>query len=554
MSNEPISDSSAVTQEDSRPKVLIGSQRNPDQYRPKPAISAVDPEQPPQKAVGFPSPSPEAPATQGASFQKGSFDTKKQRDFRQGNDQNNDKSAHAPRPRRGAEGESDEEIHPDHLSDEGFAAMKDVPLRTTHKIPVPSIRKLSDDLEDEFSELFQGTEMESLMADVDKVASQAQWEPETKLKGKILALGSEDVFFDVGGRDQGMVPLKQFKELPEVGQVWDVIVIKYLPEEGLYELSLPLAAADVREWEQIQEGMILTAKITAVNTGGLECEVNKLRGFIPMGQIAVFRVEKPEDYVGDVLQCVVMEVNPMRRNLILSRRVMVEREREEMRQKLLDELQVGQIREGVVRKLIDTGAFVDLGGVDGFIPIGALSWGRIKHPNEVLSEGSRIKVKVSRMDSDTKRVSLTFRDDADNPWSSIYDRFQEKTQARGKVTRIMDFGAFVELMPGVEGLVHISELSHKRVGSVAEVLKVGEWIDVYIQTIDSTSKRVALSMKQLVPETQAETPGSGDESAAEKSKSSESYGKPIKPKDQHKGPLRGGTGTQGDGEKFGLKW
>ncbi|MCL2304751.1 MAG: S1 RNA-binding domain-containing protein [Planctomycetaceae bacterium] len=517
-------------QEDSRPKILIGSQRNPDQYRPKPAIPAVDPQQP-QQAPASPS--------------------KKQRDF----SREDDKPAHTPHPRRGSEGESADELQADHLSDDGLSALKDVPLRTGHKVPVPSIRgKLSDDLEDEFSELFQGTEMESLMAGVDKIASQAQLEPETKLKGKILSVGNEDVFFDVGGRDQGTVPLKQFKELPEVGQEWDVIVLKYLPVEGLYELTLPLAAADVREWEQIQEGMILTAKITAVNTGGLECEVNKLRGFIPMGQIAVYRVEKPEDYVGDVLQCVVMEVNPMRRNLILSRRVMIEREREEMQQKLLEELQVGQVREGVVRKLIESGAFVDLGGVDGFIPIGALSWGRIKHPNEVLTEGARIKVKVSRMDPDTKRISLIFRDDADNPWSNIHERFQEKSQARGKVTRIMDFGAFVELMPGVEGLIHISELSHKRVGSVAEVLKVGEWVNVYIQSIDSTAKRVGLSIKQLVPEAQPETPADSEALARDENtpKKAESFGKPVK--NQHKGPLRGGIGAQSDGDKFGLKW
>ena len=544
------SESPNATQENSRPKVLIGSQRNPEQYYPKPSIPAIDPEQP-KNEEGATSEVSAMPTPQVASFKKDSFD-KKPRDFRG----NRDKKVSAPRPRKGSEGENEDEVQPDQLSDDGFSAMKDVPFRTAHRIPVPSVRgKLSDDLEDEFSALFNGTEMESLMSNVDKIASQAQLEPETKLKGKILSLSGEDVFFDVGGRDQGMVPLKQFKTLPEVGQEWDVIVIKFLNDEGLYELTLPLGASDVREWEQIQEGMILSAKITGVNTGGLECEVNKLRGFIPMGQIAVFRVEKPEEFVGDTLQCVVMEVNPMRRNLILSRKVMLEREREEMREKLLDELQVGQVREGVVRKLIEVGAFVDLGGVDGFIPIGALAWGRIKHPSEVLSEGARIKVKVARIDPDTKRISLTFRDDADNPWSNIYDRFQEKTQARGKVSRIMDFGAFVELMPGVEGLVHISELSHKRVGSVAEVLNVGDWVDVYIQSIDSTAKRVALSIKQLTPESKPETAVSeSNEETANAKPVAESFGKPISAKDQHKGPLRGGTGTTSDGDKFGLKW
>jgi small subunit ribosomal protein S1 len=308
----------------------------------------------------------------------------------------------------------------------------------------------------------------------------------------------DSVFLDVGTREQGVVLLKMFppEEVPKQGDELEVTVIRFLKDEGLYDVSVPLAAADVRDWAQVQEGMIVDALITKTNAGGLECEVNRLRGFIPISQIELFRVENTEAYVGKKLTCVVEEVNVERRNLVLSRKAMLIREREEQRATLLSELEVGQVREGLVRKIIDAGAFVDLGGVDGFVPISAMAWGRIHHPSDVLTEGTRIKVRIAKIDEGGNRISLIYRDDASNPWSNIMERFQEKTLARGKVTRTMEFGAFVELMPGVEGLVHISELANKRVNNVKEIVKEGDWVDVYIVSIDSETKRVALSMKQ----------------------------------------------------------
>lgn len=432
-----------------RPKTLIGSQRNPDAYRPKPHIPiVVEPavEDVPV-AVNVPAAAPEKPIPK--------------------------KPAYAP----------------------------------AAKIAIPKLRgKMSDDLEDEFAELFGEQKIDDLMINVDKVASQEILEAETKLKGKIVAIRGDDVFVEIGSREQGVVAGKMFKHEPIIGNEIDVIVLKHMPGEGLYEMAIPLAAADVRDWEQVAEGMILNAKIVKVNTGGYECEVNKLRGFIPMGQIALYYVEKPEEFIGQSFPCVVLEVNSMRRNLILSRKAMLEREREELRTKLLAELEEGQTREGVVRKIIDAGAFVDLGGVDGFVHISALSWGRVHHPKDVLTEGQRIKVKVTKMDLEHNRISLAYRDDAADPWKSIHDSFPESSAVRGRVTKIMDFGAFVELKPGLEGLVHISELSHKRVSNVSDVLKEGDFVDVMVVSIDPSSKRIGLSMKQLTadPEKLAE--------------------------------------------------
>ena len=289
--------------------------------------------------------------------------------------------------------------------------------------------------------------------------------------------------------------------------------------------------------------------MTSHNTGGLECEVNRLRGFIPMSQISIFRVENAAEFVGQKLMCVVTECNPMRRNLVLSHRALLEREREENRQKLFNELEIGQIRDGLVRKLIDSGAFVDLGGVDGFLPISALAWGRVKHPGDVISEGQRIKVRITSIDQAKNRISLSYRDESTDPWLNAEQNFVPKSATRGKVTKIMDFGAFVELVPGVEGLVHISELSQKRVGSVSEVVSEGDWVDVMIVSVDKVSKRIALSMKQLMAPPEPENVPEGEAVVERK----EAPLDPIK-KPARKGPLKGGLGGQSDGDRFGLKF
>ncbi|MDR0608695.1 MAG: S1 RNA-binding domain-containing protein [Planctomycetaceae bacterium] len=516
-------------------KRLIGSQRNPDAYRPKPDIPVVDEEHSPNKAK---TDSPDQAETANNSTLSSAENTVGQ---------------------------------PEPLTEGNDKSLRNIPAVTANRVPIPKIRagKMSDDLENEFNAAFSGESLgeslDVLIRKSEAVADQEILEPETKLKAKVISLHGDSVFLDLGAREQGVVSLKMFPPdaEPQPGQSLDVTVIRFMQDEGLYDVSIPLAAADVRDWSQIHEGMVVEAKITKSNSGGLECEVNRLRGFIPVSQIELFRVEDIEQYIGQKLTCLVEEVDPERRNLVLSRRALLNQEREEKQKTLFAELEVGQIREGLVRKIIDSGAFVDLGGVDGFIPIGALAWGRIHHPSDVLTEGTRVKVRISKIDETTRRISLIYRDDASNPWSNIAERFQEKTLARGKVTKTMDFGAFVELMPGVEGLVHISELSAKRVGNVREVVKEGEWVDVYILSIDSETKRISLSIKQAVsitpePEIVSETTD-GNKNATEnagvtETKDSSAVQSTLKIKNPHKGPLKGGTGQATGGETFGLKW
>ncbi len=527
-------------------KRLIGSQRNPDAFKPKPSIDVVDSTPKPQTESYPPEPREQGPMVSESSVPESPV------------------SEPISRVQPPALTDLDDE-QPDRLSEDGEKALRNVPTRNTQRVQIPSVRgKLSDDLEDEFNALFAGQSVDSLIANIDVVADKAVIEPDTKQKAKVMKVQGDSVFLDLGAREQGVVSLKMFPvdAEPTPGQSIDVTVLRFLADEGLYDVSVPLAAADVRDWSQVQEGMIVEAKITKTNNGGLECEVNRLRGFIPISQIELFRVESLEPYVGQKLTCVVEEVNAERRNLVLSRRSMLQRERDELREKVWAELEVGQVREGMIRKIIDAGAFVDLGGVDGFIPIGAISWGRIKHPGDVLTEGTRVSVRISKIDQEANRISLIYRDEASNPWSNIFERFQEKTVARGKVSKIMDFGAFVELMPGVEGLIHISELSRKRVGNVHEVLKEGEWIDVYILSIDAAAKRLSLSLKELAPELppepvaepESETSPETGKKGKGKKEAVEPVAAPVKFKNISKGPLKGGAGESSGGEQFGLKW
>ena len=519
MSAETVTEHAAeqhIAEPPAKPKRLIGSQRNPDAYRPKPTIPVVG-----ETHVQTP---PHTETYPPENAQK------------------------HPKP---AKDDPDDEL-PDHISIEGEKKLKNVPIKPVHTIAVPKRRRdgrMSDDLEAEFSAVFgDDVATDAILKKTGESAGSEVLEPDTKVKAKVMAVQGESVFLDVGAREQGIVLLKMFPTdaEPKQGDELTVTIIRFLKEEGLYEVSVPLAAADVRDWSQIQEGMVVDALITKTNTGGLECEVNRLRGFIPISQIELFRVENTEQYVGKKLTCIVEEVNAERRNLVLSRKSMLLREREEKRQQLLTELEVGQVREGLVRKIIESGAFIDLGGVDGFVPIGAMSWGRIRHPSDVLTEGTRIKVRIAKMDEERNRISLIYRDDASNPWSSIAERFQEKTLARGKVTKTMDFGAFVELMPGVEGLVHISELSNKRVGNVTEVVKEGDWVDVYILSIDAADRKMSLSIKQTAAKPAASANPESEEESEEETV-------PAKIKNPYKGPLKGGTG-QTSGGQFGLKW
>ncbi|HQU42910.1 MAG TPA: S1 RNA-binding domain-containing protein, partial [Pirellulales bacterium] len=413
------------------------------------------------------------------------------------------------------------------------------------KVAVPNIReRLPIELELEVEEALGGMSLEEVIEPTTTGTSTGELSPESQHRGRIASIHRDNVFVDLGGRNQGVLSLRQFPIAPEVGTVVEVIVSRFDAEEGLYNLSLPGAAVDVADWSDLATDMVVEAKITGHNKGGLECEVNHIRGFIPAGQISLFRVEDLAQFVGESMTCVVTEANPERRNLVLSRRAVLEREKAEAKTKLMAELAEGQVREGVVRSLQDYGAFIDLGGVDGLLHVSQLSWQRVKHPGEVLQIGQPIKVKIRKIDLESGKISLAFRDLSENPWTSAPQKYFATSTHEGTVSKIMDFGAFVELEPGVEGLVHISELSHGRVFRVGDVVSEGQKVEVKVLSIDPEQQRISLSMKALQARPEAKK--------AEKGVEEEEPPPPPLPK--QKGPLKGGLGRGSGGEQFGLKW
>ena len=515
-----------------RRKILIGSQRDPDAYRPKPKRD--------WEPVVDKSPEAQPPATPEAPLAPPAAETPAD-------------AAPSPEPSPSEEpADLEMPAEPPAASAPApeTAPPEVAPAPSGKSFPPPNIRgRLSADLEEEFEAALEGVELESLIDEGEAVTKQAAIEPDTRLKGRVVMIRREDVFVELGGREQGIVPTKQFEEAPpEVGAELDVRVIRFSAEDGLYELSLPHSAASVEDWSDLEEGMVIEAKITGHNTGGLECEVNHIRGFIPVSQISLYRVENIEEFVGEKFRCVVTEANPNRRNLVLSRRAFLEREREEAKKALLATLEPGQIHEGTVRKIMDFGAFVELGsGVDGLLHISELGWGRVKHPSDVVSEGQAVKVKIKNYDPATGRIGLAYRDMLPDPWEDVQGKYPPNSEAQGTVTKIMDFGAFVEIEAGVEGLVHISELSHKKIWRVTDVVKEGEQVDVLVQSIDPGSRRISLSMKGLTPVPEGEKKDKKDDEPGEAAQKS-------KVRRPANAPLKGGLSSDSDGAKFGLKW
>jgi len=418
----------------------------------------------------------------------------------------------------------------------------------SRRFPAPNVReRLSPDLEEEYHRALSDAALDDLLAGSDALTRQPLLEPESQHTGRVVAVRRGDVFVELGSREQGIVPVEKFDEPPQLGATLEVIVQRLNAEDGLYELTVPNAAVEVDDWADLHEGMLVEARVTGHNAGGLECEVNRLRGFIPISQVSLYRVDDLAQFVDQRFTCLVTEANPERRNLVLSRRAVLEREQQEARRELLDSLQPGQVHEGVVRKLVDFGAFVELGsGVDGLLHVSQLAWGRVEHPREVLTEGQTIKVKIEKVNRASGRISLAYRDLLQNPWTDAATKYPVNSVVHGKVANLMEFGAFVELEPGVEGLVHISELSHKRVWRTSDVLSKGQEIEVLVLSVDTEAQRISLSIRALAPEPEP----------AKKAEEPADEPPPKKPPQRRKPdqPLQGGLGRSAGGKRFGLKW
>jgi len=412
--------------------------------------------------------------------------------------------------------------------------------------PPPNLREqLSEDLQSEFNALIGEEPLDTLMEGAAALGGEETLESESQVQARVTSVHREDVFLDLGGRNQGIVPLKQFEEPPEPGCKLEVIVNRFNKDDGLYEVALPGAAVDVGDWSSVHEGLVVEVVVTGHNTGGLECAVGGLRGFMPISQVSLYRVENLEEFVGQKFTCLVTESDPDRRNLVLSRRAVLEREKAEKREKLLATLQPGQMFDGTITSLKDFGAFVDIGGADGLLHISKLSWERIEHPSEVLEVGQKVHVTIEKFDAATGRISLDYRDRTENPWNHASDKYPATTIVQGKVTKIMEFGAFVRIEAGIEGLVHISELSHRRVHRVSDVVQDGQEVEVQVLSIDPDAHRISLSMKALETRPQSATEGASEEV-------DESLAATTPKVDPQE--LRGGLSHGAGGDQIGLNW
>lgn len=321
------------------------------------------------------------------------------------------------------------------------------------------------------------------------------------VKGTILAVSGNDVLIDIGYKAEGSVPVSDFKdEEIKIGGTCDVLICSLETRSGMVDLSKSKADEKLR-WEALlnkyTEGCTINGLVTGKVRGGLTIEVDGITAFLPGSQIDVEPIHDMDEYVGKTLELKLLKINNERRNLILSRRELIEERVAEQKRELLASIQIGQHRTGKVKNITDFGAFIDLNGLDGLLHITDMSWGRVKHPSEVLKVGDELEVVVLDVDLDRERVSLGLKQTQKNPWDGIEERYPIGAKFHGKVVNLAPYGAFVELEPGIEGLVHISEFSWtKRVAKASDVLKVGDEVDVAILSIDTVNQKIALGIRQ----------------------------------------------------------
>jgi small subunit ribosomal protein S1 len=325
--------------------------------------------------------------------------------------------------------------------------------------------------------------------------------------GRIIHVGPEFVTVDVGFKSEGQVPLREFTQKDgtlsvNVGDEIYVFVERKESETGLVNLSKE-KADKFKFWEEISrawnEDQVIEGKITARIKGGLSVDIGVL-AFLPGSQVDIRPIRNLERLIGTTCKFKIIKLNRRRGNVVLSRRILLEKEREALRGKTLEHLEEGKIVEGVVKNITDYGAFVDLGGIDGLMHITDMSWGRINHPSDIIKVGQTIKVKVLQFDRENQRLSLGLKQTIPDPWEHVGEKFPQGSRVKGKVTSITDYGAFVQLLDGVEGLVHVSEMAWtKRVRHPSKILSVGDEVEVMVLDVDPNQKRISLGLKQTSP-------------------------------------------------------
>ncbi len=325
------------------------------------------------------------------------------------------------------------------------------------------------------------------------------------VKGKILEVRDNGVLVDIGYKSEGFISVEEFRDIAEIkpGDEIEVLLEEIEDEDGNIVLSR-LKAEQKRMWDSVlssaEEGSVIEGEIKSRIRGGLIVDINGVKGFLPGSQIDVVPVRNVDDYIGRTFEFRIMKISKERRNIVLSRRELIEQQRRDKKKHLLSEIQVGQMRPGVVKNITDFGAFIDLGGLDGLLHITDMSWGRVSHPSKVLKVGESIDVMILNVDLERERVSLGLKQKTTNPWDGVEEKYPVGSRVRGKVVNLVPYGAFIEVEEGVEGLVHVSEISWvQRVSRASDVLALGEDVEAVVLSISRADQKISLGIRQAGP-------------------------------------------------------
>ncbi len=328
------------------------------------------------------------------------------------------------------------------------------------------------------------------------------------VKGTVVKVLRDYILVDIGFKSEGQIPIEEFKNLDDQvtvqpGDKVDVVFESVEDDNGMILLSKEKADA-LAAWDKLaeaeQQGTPIEGVVINKIKGGMVVNLGGVRAFLPGSQIDLKPIKSLDKLIGKKYRFKILKLNRAKGNVVVSRRAILEKEREEAKHELLANLQEGQVVEGVVKNITDYGAFIDLGGVDGLLHITDISWGRINHPSEVLQVGAKINVLILRYDDENKKVSLGLKQLSADPWENVQDVFPLGTRVKGKVVNITDYGAFIELSPGIEGLVHISEMSwQKKAKHPSKFVNLGDLIEAVVLDVDIPSRRISLGMKQIEP-------------------------------------------------------
>lgn len=364
---------------------------------------------------------------------------------------------------------------------------------------VPSAAELITD--DELDELGYSRDEYAVMAEMYESTLRSIDEGEL-VKGTVLAVDDMEVLVDIGFKSEGRIPIEEFPDPSELKPGAEISVLLEATEDQDGEVRVSKKKADfLQVWDKIKDAHDEQSIVEGIPKrrikGGLKVDLFGVEAFLPGSQVALRRIPNLEELLGQKLRFRILKVNKRRRNIVVSRRVVLEEERQEKKESLLGNLEIGQIRQGEVKNITDFGAFVDLGGIDGLLHITDMSWGRIRHPSELVAIGDELTVKVLSFDPERERISLGLKQLAEYPWENVEEEFPVSTKVRGKVVSITDYGAFVELKEGVEGLIHISEMSWtQHIRHPSKILGIGDIVEVKVLNVNKADEKISLSLKR----------------------------------------------------------